>query len=79
MISGIKVVETNALTSSKSMILMQDGSVNMVVQLNKYDVRQGTDGFYENLIAEIIYGLKIFNENDQRICVAPVTAYATGE
>lgn len=79
MISGVKVVETNALTSSKSMILMQDGSVNMVVQLNKYDVRQGTDGFYENLIAEVIYGLKIFNENDRRIVVAPVSNYATGE
>lgn len=79
MISGVKVVETNALTSSKSMILMQDGAVNMVVQLNKYDVRQGADGFYENLIAEIIYGLKIFGENDQRICVAPVSNYATGE
>ena len=55
MLSGVEVVETNALTASKEMIMMEKGAVNMVVQLNKYDVRQGTDGFYENLIAEIIY------------------------
>jgi len=77
MISGVKVVESNALTSSKSLILMQDGAVNMVVQLNNYDVRQGTDGFYENLIAEVIYGLKIFGENGKAIAVQPVTAYGT--
>ncbi len=69
MISGVKVVETNALTSSKEMIMMQDGAVNMVVQLNKYDVREGTDGFYSNLIAEVIYGLKIFGENARAIAV----------
>lgn len=63
LISGFKVVETNALTTPKKMIAMQEGAINCVVQLNKYDVRQGTDGFYENLIAEIIYGTKIFGEN----------------
>jgi len=41
----------------------------MVVQLNKYDVRQATDGFYENLIAEVIYGLKIFGENAKAISI----------
>jgi len=69
MISGVKVVETNALTASKEMIMMQDGAVNMVVQLNKYDVREGTDGFYSNLIAEVIYGLKIFDENSKAISI----------
>jgi hypothetical protein len=60
-------VETNAMTASKEIIMMSKNSVNMVVQLNKYDVRKGTDGFYENLIAEIIYGLKIFGENTKAI------------
>lgn len=69
MVSGIKIVETNALTTSKEMIMMQDGAVNMVAQLNQYDVRQGTDGFYENLIAEVIYGLKIFGENAKAIAI----------
>jgi hypothetical protein len=69
MISGLKVVETNALTASKEMILMQDGAVNMVAQLNQYDVRKATDGFYENLIAEVIYGLKIFGENAKAIAI----------
>lgn len=75
LLSGVKVVETNALTTSKALIMMQEGAVNMVVQLSNYDVRQGTDGFYENLIAEDIYGLKIFGENAKAICVQPVTAY----
>jgi len=69
LISGVIIVETNALTASKEMIMMAEGAVNMVVQLNNYDVRQGVDGFYENLLAEIIYGLKIFGENTKAICV----------
>ena len=69
MISWLEVVETNALTASKEMIAMQNSSVNMVVQLNKYDVRQWTDWFYENLLAEIIYWLKIFWENTKAIAI----------
>lgn len=76
MLSGVEVVETNALTASKEMIMMEKGAVNMVVQLNKYDVRQGTDGFYENLIAEIIYWLKIFGENSKAIAINYVASYA---
>ena len=52
---------------------MQEGAVNMVVQLNKYDVRQADDGFYDNLIAEIIWGLKIFDENAKAIAIQLVT------
>ncbi len=69
MLGGVTIVETNALTESKEMIMMARNSVNMVVQLNNYDVRQGTDGFYDNLIAEIIWGLKIFGENAKAIAV----------
>ena len=69
LISGMKMVETVALTASKEMIAMQDGAVNCVVQLNQYDVRQGTDGFYENLLAEVIYGKKIFGENAKAIAI----------
>ena len=76
LLSGVEVVETTALTASKEMIMMEKGAVNMVVQLNKYDVRQGTDGFYENLIAEIIYWLKIFGENSKAIAINYVAAYA---
>lgn len=72
-LAGVKVVETNALTASKEVIMMEEGSVNMVVQLNNYDVRKGTDGFYENLIAEVIYGLKIFGENAKGIAIQLVT------
>ena len=73
MVNGVKIVKTNALTASKEVIMMQEGAVNMVVQLNNYDVRKGTDGFYENLIAEVIYGLKIFGEKAKAIAVQLVT------
>ena len=69
MVNGVKIVKTNALTTSKEAIMLQEGAVNMVVQLNNYDVRKGTDGFYENLIAEVIYGLKIFGENAKAIAI----------
>ncbi len=69
MISGVKVYVTNALTASKEMIMMAEGAVNMVVQLNDYDVKEATDGFYFNMLAEIVWGLKIFGENAKAISI----------
>ncbi len=69
LVNGVKIVKTNALSASKEVIMLQEGAVNMVVQLNNYDVRKGTDGFYENLMAEVIYGLKIFGENAKAIAI----------
>ena len=69
MVNGVKIVKTNALTASKEVIMLQEWAVNMVVQLNEYDVRKGTDGFYENLMAEIIFWLKIFGENAKAIAI----------
>jgi N4-gp56 family major capsid protein len=69
MVNGVKIVKTNALSASKEVIMMQEGAVNMVVQLNNMDVRRGTDGFYENVLAEVIFGLKIFGENAKAIAV----------
>jgi hypothetical protein len=69
MISGVKVYTTNSLTASKEMIMMAEGAVNLVVQLNDYDVREGTDGFYSNIIAELVWGLKIFGENEKAIAI----------
>lgn len=69
MVNGVKIVKTNALTTSKEVIMLQEWAVNMVVQLNNYDVRKGTDGFYENLLAEVIFGLKIFWENAKAIAI----------
>jgi hypothetical protein len=69
LVNGVKIVKTNALSASKEVIMLQEGAVNMVVQLNSYDVRKGTDGFYENLMAEVIYGLKIFGENAKAIAI----------
>lgn len=60
MISGVRVYATNALTASKEMIMMAEGAVNAVVQLNDYKITEGTDGFYSNLLAEIVWGIKIF-------------------
>ena len=69
LVNGVKIVKTNALSASKEVIMLQEGAVNMVVQLNDYDVRKGTDGFYENLMAEVIFGLKIFGENAKAIAI----------
>lgn len=69
MVNGVKIVKTNAMTASKEVIMLQEWAVNMVVQLNNYDVRKGTDGFYENLMAELIYWLKIFGENAKAIAI----------
>lgn len=72
MISGVKIVETAALTASKEIIMMQEGAVNMVAQLNQYKVTDGEKGFYTNLLAEIIYGLKIFGEQAKAIAICHV-------
>jgi len=69
MISGVKVYVTNSLTASKEMIMMAEGAVNMVVQLNDYKVTEATDGFYYNILAEIVWGLKIFGENAKAIAI----------
>lgn len=69
LISGVELVETNALTASREMIMMAKNAVNAVVQLNNYDVRKWPDGFYENLIAEVVYGMKIFSENAKAIAI----------
>lgn len=69
MISGVKVYVTNSLTASKEMIMMAEGAVNMVVQLNDYKVAEATDGFYFNMLAEIVWGLKIFGENAKAISI----------
>lgn len=69
MISGVRIYVTNSLTASKEMIMMAEGAVNMVVQLNDYKVSEATDGFYFNLLAEIVWGLKIFGENAKAISI----------
>jgi hypothetical protein len=69
MVSGVKIYVTNSLTASKEMIMMAEGAVNMVVQLNKYKVTEGQDGFYFNMLAEIVWGLKIFGENAKAIAI----------
>ena len=69
LVSGVKVYVTTALTASKEMIMMAEGAVNMVVQLNDYKVSEATDGFYYNLLAEIVWGIKIFGENAKAIAI----------
>jgi hypothetical protein len=34
---------TNALTASQEMIMMQDNSINLVIQLNDYKVKEAVD------------------------------------
>lgn len=73
LISGFKVIETVALKGKGKMVAMESGAINHVVQLNKYKVADGTDGFYSNLLAEIIYGTKIFGEMGKGIATQAYT------
>lgn len=69
MVSWVAVFTTNALTASWEMIMMADNAINMVVQLNDYKVTEWETGFYFNLLAEIVWGLKIFWENAKAISI----------
>lgn len=69
MIAGVPVYVTTALDSSKEMIMMAEGAVNFVVQVSDTKVTEGTDGFYTNVLAQIIWGAKIFGENTNSIAI----------
>lgn len=69
MYDGIQIVQTNALKASNEMIMMSKDAVNAVVQISKYKVTEGVDGFYENLLAYAVFGGKIFSENAKAIAV----------
>lgn len=69
MIAGVPVFVTTALDSSKEMIMMAEGAVNFVVQVSDTKVTEGTDGFYTNVLAQIIWGAKIFGENTSAIAI----------
>lgn len=66
---GVQIVQSNALTASKEMIMMAKDAPNVVVQITEQDVRQGADGFYENFIATVVWGGKIFTENAKAIAI----------
>ena len=69
MIAGVPVFVTTALDSSKEMIMMAEGAVNAVIQVSDTKVTEGTDGFYTNVLAQIIWGMKIFGENAKSIAI----------
>lgn len=69
MIAGVPVFVTTALDSSKEMIMMAEGAVNAVIQVSDTKVTEGTDGFYTNVLAQIIWGMKIFGENAKSISI----------
>ena len=69
MIGGVPVYVTTALDASKEMIMMAEGAVNAVLQVSETKVTEGTDGFYTNVLAQVIWGMKIFGENAKAIAV----------
>ncbi len=69
-IGGVPIYSTTALDASGEMIMMAEGSVNAVVQITNLKVTEGTDGFYKNILAQIVWGLKIFGENAKAIVVS---------
>lgn len=69
MIAGVPVYVTTALDTSKEMIMMAEGAVNCVVQVSDTKVTEGTDGFYTNVLAQMIWGMKIFGENAKAVAI----------
>ncbi len=69
MISGVKVIETTALTASKEMIMMPNNAVNFVVQITETKFADATDGFYHSLMAHCVYGGKLFAQMAKSVCV----------
>lgn len=68
-VGGVPVFTTTALDASKEMIMMAEGSVNTAVQLLNTKTVEGTDGFYNNLLTEVVFGMKIFGENAKAIAI----------
>jgi hypothetical protein len=68
-VGGVQVYSTTALDASNEMIMMADGAVNAVVQITDTKVIDGTDGFYTNVLAQIVWGMKIFGENAKAIAI----------
>lgn len=69
MIAGVPVYVATALDASKELIMMAEGAVNCVVQVSNTKVTEGVDGFYSNVLAQTIWGMKIFGENAKAIAV----------
>lgn len=69
LLGNIKVVETPALTASFEMIMMQEATVNFVTQITDTKLVQADDGFYWNLMFQVVWGGKIFTEPAKGICV----------
>ena len=68
-VGGIPVYTTTALDASNEMIMMAKGSVNAVIQITKLKVMEADDGFYTNVLATIVWGMKIFWENAKAIAI----------
>lgn len=49
--------------------MMAEGAVNAVIQITNMKVTEGTDGFYTNVLAQIVWGMKAFGENTKSIAI----------
>lgn len=68
-VGGVQVYSTTSLDASNEMIMMADGAVNTVVQITNVKMTDGTDGFYKNVLAQIVWGMKVFGENAKAIAI----------
>lgn len=69
-VGGVKIYSTTALDASGEMIMMAEGSVNAVVQITNMKVTEGEKGFHTNILAQIVWGMKIFGENAKAIVIS---------
>ncbi len=72
MIDGMTVFETNNAPAGK-MLAFQKGAIHLADKLTKIDVREGTDGFYSNIMLQMTYGTGVFNVEAERIATHAYT------
>lgn len=66
--------ETNIFGTAGLVIFGMDRyAINFVCQMTKFDVRKPSNAFKENVIAELVYGGKVFDTNAKRIATSEVT------
>lgn len=49
--------------------MMAEGAVNAVVQVLETKTTEGTNGFFKNVMAQAVWGMKIFGENAKAIAI----------
>lgn len=70
--SDFKIYQSNNVPAG-FMFVMDRNSVNFVEQFNGMKITEANEAFRYNMLLEVVYGGKVFDENAKRICKHPYT------